>query len=62
MSGHPQGAQYDDGYGQTQGQPHPQGQDSYYHDDQQYGQYHDDARGQQHGNDAYYDEQYVFAT
>lgn len=64
MSGHPQGAQYDDGYGR-QGQAQPQGQDSYYHDDQQYGQYHDDARGQQghyqqNGNDAYYDEQYVF--
>lgn len=64
MSGHPQGGHYDDGYGQSQGQAHPQGQDSYYHDDQQYGQYHDDARGQQqgqyqNGNDAYYDEQYV---
>lgn len=71
MSGHPQGAQYDDGYGhqgQAQGgqaPPQPHGQDSYYHDDQQYGQYHDDARGgqqgqyQQNGNDAYYDEQYV---
>jgi 1,3-beta-glucan synthase len=63
MSGHPQGGHYDDGYGQSQGQTHPQGQDSYYHDDQQYGQYHDDARGQQghyqNGNDAYYDDQYV---
>ena len=71
MSGHPQGAQYDDGYGhqgQAQGgQAQPHGQDSYYHDDQQYGQYHDDARGAQqgqgqypqNGNDAYYDEQYV---
>ncbi|KAF2011689.1 glycosyltransferase family 48 protein [Aaosphaeria arxii CBS 175.79] len=60
MSGHPQGGQYDDGYGR-QGQ----GQDSYYQDDQ-YGQYHDqpgqhaysDNRGgygDQHG-DAYYDE------
>jgi hypothetical protein len=63
MSGHPQGGQYDDGYGH-QGQAQPHGQDSYYHDDQQYGQYHDDARGQQgqyqqNGNDAYYDEQYV---
>lgn len=63
MSAHPQGGQYDDGYGR-QGQAQPQGQDSYYHDDQQYGQYHDDARGQQGhyqqtGNDAYYDEQYV---
>ncbi|KAF3047491.1 1,3-beta-D-glucan synthase [Didymella heteroderae] len=61
MSGHPQGGHYDDGYGQ-QGQAQPHGQDSYYHDDQQYGQYHDDARGQQghyqqNGNDAYYDEQ-----
>ena len=65
MSGHPQGAQYDDGYGRP-GQPAPQGQDSYYHDDQQYGQYQDDARGQQghyqqNGNDAYYDEQYVLS-
>jgi hypothetical protein len=63
MSGHPQGGQYDDGYGH-QGQAQPHGQDSYYHDDQQYGQYQDDARGQQghyqqNGNDAYYDEQYV---
>lgn len=64
MSGHPQGGQYDDGYGHSQGHAQPQGQDAYYHDDQQYGQYHDDARGQQgqyqqNGNDAYYDEQYV---
>lgn len=65
MSGHPQGGHYDDGYGhQGQAQAQPHGQDSYYHDDQQYGQYHDDARGQQghyqqNGNDAYYDEQYV---
>lgn len=64
MSGHPQGGHYDDGYGHSQGQAQPHGQDSYYHDDQQYGQYHDDARGQQghyqqNGNDAYYDEQCV---
>jgi 1,3-beta-glucan synthase len=60
MSGHPQAAQYDDGYGQTpahaQGQ---QGQDGYYHDEQ-YGQYHDDATQQQHPQqqqqgDAYYE-------
>jgi len=59
MSGHPQGGQYDDGYGQTQpqGQHAQQGQDGYYHDDQAYGQYHDDARGQAHyQQDAYYDE------
>ena len=50
MSGHPQGAQYDDGYGQ-QGQ----GQDSYYQDGQ-YGQYdQQNGYGDQHG-DAYYDE------
>ncbi|KAF2738311.1 hypothetical protein EJ04DRAFT_62231 [Polyplosphaeria fusca] len=53
MSGHPQGGYHDDGYGH-------QGQDSYYHDDQQYGQYdqHNGAHGyqdNQHG-DAYYDE------
>ncbi|KAF2175059.1 glycosyltransferase family 48 protein [Zopfia rhizophila CBS 207.26] len=50
MSGHPQGGQYDDGYGH-------QGQDSYYHDDQ-YGQYDQQGGhgyGDQHG-DAYYDE------
>lgn len=52
MSGHPQGGQYDDGYG------HGQANDGYYHDDQ-YGQY-DNHGGhgyseQQHG-DAYYDE------
>jgi 1,3-beta-glucan synthase len=51
MSGHPQGAQYDDGYGR-------QGQDSYYQDDQ-YAQYHDQqgehGYSDQHG-DAYYDE------
>ncbi|KAF2685605.1 glycosyltransferase family 48 protein [Lentithecium fluviatile CBS 122367] len=54
MSGHPQGGQYDDGYGQGQ-----QGQNAYYQDDQYGGQYHDDQRGgyqdNQHG-DAYYDE------
>jgi len=55
MSGHPQGAQYDDGYGQGH-----QGQDSYYQDEQ-YGQYHDDRRGapayqDQQAGDAYYDE------
>jgi 1,3-beta-glucan synthase len=60
MSGHPQGGQYDDGYGQTQpaGQHAQQGQDGYYHDDQSYGQYHDqpgNGQHQQHG-DAYYDE------
>jgi 1,3-beta-glucan synthase len=58
MSGHPQGGQYDDGYGQAPAHGQ-QGQDAYYHDDQ-YAQYHDDgAHGQyaqgQHG-DAYYDE------
>lgn len=62
MSGHPQGGQYDDGYGQAPGHAQ-QGQDAYYHDDQ-YGQYHDDGHGQyaqgQHG-DAYYDESYVFS-
>lgn len=59
MSGHPQGAQYDDGYA------HQQGQDSYYQDDQ-YAQYHDDQhqRGapgyQDHqAGDAYYDESYA---
>jgi 1,3-beta-glucan synthase len=70
MSGHPQGGQYDDGYGQTQGHAQgQQGQDAYYHDDQ-YSQYHDDAHDAhgahgaqyqqqgQHG-DAYYDEQCV---
>jgi 1,3-beta-glucan synthase len=68
MSGHPQGGQYDDGYGQNQaqGQRAPngqQGQDGYYHDDQ-YGQYHDDARGQgqyQQQGDAYYDESSVLS-
>lgn len=66
MSGHPQGGQYDDGYGQNQahGQQGQHAQDAYYHDDQYAGQYHDDVRGgqgqgqgqyQQHG-DAYYDE------
>jgi 1,3-beta-glucan synthase len=55
MSGHPQGAQYDDGYGQ------PQGQDSYYQDDQ-YAQYNDhqgaapNGYGDQQNGDAYYDE------
>jgi 1,3-beta-glucan synthase len=71
MSGHPQAAQYDDGYGQTpahaQGQQGQQGQDGYYHDEQ-YGQYHDDATQQQHPQqqhpqqqqgDAYYDESCV---
>jgi 1,3-beta-glucan synthase len=58
MSGHPQGAQYDDGYGHAQGQ---QGQNAYYQDDAGYdGQYHDDQRGAYHDNqghgDAYYDE------
>jgi 1,3-beta-glucan synthase len=62
MSGHPQGGAYDDGYGQTQGHAQgQQGQDAYYHDDQQYGQYHDDVRGAQYPQqgqqgDAYYDE------
>jgi 1,3-beta-glucan synthase len=54
MSGHPQGAQYDDGYGHGQ-----QGQNAYYHDDQYGGQYHDDQRGGYQDNqqgDAYYDE------
>lgn len=61
MSAHPQGGQYDDGYGQ--GHAH-HGQDAYYHDDQYGGQYHDDQRGgyndqhQGHG-DAYYDESCV---
>jgi 1,3-beta-glucan synthase len=62
MSGHPQGGHYDDGYGQNQAQPHPQGNDSYYHDDQQYAQYQDDGRGHsqyQQNGDAYYDESYV---
>lgn len=60
MSGHPQGGQYDDGYGHGQ-----QGQNAYYHDDQYGGQYHDDQRGgyqdNQHG-DAYYDESYVLPS
>ncbi|KKY20183.1 putative glucan synthase [Diplodia seriata] len=49
MSGHPQGGQYDDGYGH-------QGQDGYYQDDQQgyYDQAHGGAYGQ-HG-DSYYDQ------
>jgi 1,3-beta-glucan synthase len=59
MSGHPQGAQYDDGYGHGQGQ---QGQNAYYQDEQYAGQYHDDQHAgyqdNQHG-DAYYDESYV---
>lgn len=61
MSGHPQGAQYEDGYSHQQA-----GQDSYYQDEQ-YGQYHDDQHQQQRGQpgyqdqagDAYYDESYV---
>ncbi|KAF2870950.1 1,3-beta-glucan synthase component-domain-containing protein [Massariosphaeria phaeospora] len=54
MSGHPQGAQYDEGYARG-------GQDSYYQDDQ-YGQYQDDQRDQRDRyqdnpqGDAYYDE------
>jgi hypothetical protein len=62
MSGHPQGAQYEDGYTRPQG---GQEQDSYYQDEQ-YGQYHDDQnqqRGQpgyqDQAGDAYYDESYV---
>ncbi|KAK7542834.1 1,3-beta-glucan synthase component-domain-containing protein [Phyllosticta citribraziliensis] len=48
MSGHPQGGHYDDGYGH-------QGQDAYYHDDQQgyYDQGHE--YNAQHG-DSYYDQ------
>lgn len=58
MSGHPQGAPYDDGYGQ------PQGQDSYYQDDQ-YAQYNDhqaaapNGYSDQQNGDAYYDESCV---
>jgi 1,3-beta-glucan synthase len=64
MSGHPQGGQYDEGYGQhpTQAPAAQQAQDGYYHDEQ-YGQYHDDAQaqgqypqGRQQQGDAYYDE------
>ena len=65
MSGHPQGGQYDDGYGHTQGQQGQQGQNAYYQDDQYDGQYHDDQRAgyqdNQHG-DAYYDESYASQT
>ena len=64
MSGHPQGAQYEEGYTRPQG---GQEQDSYYQDEQ-YGQYHDDQHQQQRGQpgyqdqpgDAYYDESYVY--
>lgn len=63
MSGHPQGGQYDDGYGPNQGHAQgQQGQDAYYHDDQYAGQYHDDGHGQYaqgHHGDAYYDESCV---
>ena len=56
MSGHPQGAQYDDGYGQ---QGHAQGQDQYYHDDQ-YAQYDQNGHGYSDQNgDGYYDESWV---
>lgn len=61
MSGHPQHAGYDDGYGQ---QPY-QGNDAYYqeehqqqgygHDDYDYNQQHPQQQGQ-HGGDGYYDE------
>lgn len=55
MSAHPQGGQYDDGYGHGQAN-NAHGQNAYYHDDQ----YHDDAgRGQNQHGDAYYDESYV---
>jgi 1,3-beta-glucan synthase len=68
MSGHPQGGQYDDGYGHGQGQGHHQdgNTDSYYQDDQNHG-YYDNNGGyadghQQHpqGADGYYDESYVY--
>ncbi|KAI4120785.1 MAG: hypothetical protein LQ338_006769 [Usnochroma carphineum] len=62
MSGHPQGGQYDDGYGHQ-----PQATDSYYQDDHHqgyYDQHHDYSHQQQghqdyahqHGGGGYYDE------
>ncbi|KAI9844455.1 MAG: 1,3-beta-D-glucan synthase [Sclerophora amabilis] len=53
MSGHPQGGQYDDGYGHPQ-----QGTDSYYQDDQNQAYYDQNQDYQQtpHGGDGYYDE------
>ena len=62
MSGHPQGGQYDDGYGQTQGHAQgQQGQDAYYHDDAHDAHGAHGAQYQQQGQhgDAYYDEQCV---
>ena len=56
MSGHPQPGQYDDGGGYGQ---HPQGTDSYYHDDHQqpYYDHQQPGYGQQpQGTDSYYDE------
>ncbi|KAI9797952.1 MAG: 1,3-beta-D-glucan synthase [Piccolia ochrophora] len=50
MSGHPQGGQYDDGYGHSQ-----QATDSYYQDDQNQGYYDQDYQ-QPQGDDGYYDE------
>ena len=53
MSGHPQGGHYDESYGQ-----HPQGTDSYYHDEhnQAYYDQHQEYSQQQHGGEGYYDE------
>lgn len=52
MSGHPQGAHYDDGYSHQ-----VQGADSYYQDEQQQGYYdQNQSYVQQHGGDGYYDE------
>ena len=52
MSGHPQGGQYDDGYGH-----HPQATDSYYQDDQGQGYYDQHQDYQHHGGQDYQQQQ-----
>ena len=70
MSGHPNQAQYDDGYGPpAPGHPQQGNTDSYYQDEQAQpyydhnGAYADehqgDGRAPQQGGDGYYDESYV---